>query len=227
MTTMYHVSSFRLETAKATFDVRASLFENLYAATKANRHASAALDKSAVGNDKEAWALYRQRVQHVQDVVFLYAKAAKEQDYERMEALVAPFVAAFQEYLDLLGQDFKARRENLAAFLPHVGTYRKGEYLTYDETGNIMQDEEGGNIFHVENRFSTTSDAAFRKQFERTVVDDGKNIKTRAEVRAERKARDEAQKAAKKAEAKQAKEAGKAKDATAKQAAKAKTAETK
>ena len=154
-------------------------------------------------------------------------KAAKEQDYERMEALVAPFVAAFQEYLDLLGQDFKARRENLAAFLPHVGTYRKGEYLTYDEAGNIMQDEEGGNIFHIENRFSTTSDAAFRKQFERTVVDDGKNIKTRAEVRAERKARDEAQKAAKKAEAKQAKEAGKAKDATAKQAAKAKAAETK
>lgn len=87
--------------------------------------------------------------------------------------------------------------------------------------------EEGGNIFHIENRFSTTSDAAFRKQFERTVVDDGKNIKTRAEVRAERKARDEAQKAAKKAEAKQAKEAGKAKDATAKQAAKAKAAETK
>ena len=80
MTTMYRVSSFRLETAKAAFDVRASLFENLYAATKANRHASAALDKSAVGNDKEAWALYRQRVQHVQDIVFLYAKAAKEQD---------------------------------------------------------------------------------------------------------------------------------------------------
>ena len=57
-------------------------------------------------------------MQHVQDVVFLYAKAAKEQDYERMEALIAPFVAAFQEYLDLLGQDFKARRRSFPMLEP-------------------------------------------------------------------------------------------------------------
>lgn len=207
---MYNNATFRLETAKATIDVNASLFAGLYDATLANRHASKPLDRSAFRDDKDAFSLYKARIQHVQDVVFLYAKAAKMHDYERMESLVAPFIAAFQEYLDLLGKDFKARRENLAAFLPHAGTYRKGEYLTYDEAGNIMQDEEGCNVFHIENRFSTTSDAAFRKQFERTIVDDGENIKTRAEVRAERKARDDAKKAAKKAEAKQAKEAKKA-----------------
>lgn len=140
---------------------------------------------------RDDFKAYSLAVYYMQCDLSRLACAAKRGDSDGLTAASEAFYKSFRvimtEYVGKSGTQYVAGNTEVEAYLPHVGTFRKqadGQYI-----------------------FTPTSEAAFRKNFERTLIlrIDGGEMRTAEEVRAAR----EAKKAAKAAERKAKKETDK------------------
>ena len=147
--------------------------------------------KSTDFDRRDDFKAYALAVYYMQCDLSRLACAAKRGDKDKVDAERVAFYASFknvmEKYVCASDSPYVASNTEAEAYLPHVGTFRKqpdGQYI-----------------------FTPTSEAAFRKSFERTLIlrIDGGEMRTAEEVRAAR----EAKKAAKAAERKAKKEADK------------------
>ena len=147
--------------------------------------------KGADFENRDDFSEYKSHVYYIQRDLSRLACAAKKGDAETAakakEQFYADFKKLMKDYLCGEGDVYVAGPTEAEAYLPHIGTFRKGA--------------DGQPVF------TATGEASFRKSFERTVIMriDGGEMRTAEELR---KAREE-KAAAKRAAAKAKKEAAK------------------
>lgn len=157
-------------------------FAGLLDTIKASRTAT----KSAYTTlaDRDARAYYKQVCEKLQAAIIHRYKASMQDNAEAAKAAEVQFYAAYQRYLDMLGQDYKAQHFDILNAVPFAVSKR-----------NI------GNKEYRYNNIVPTGENTFCKGFELAlcIMLERGEIKTLEQVKAERTAKQKAKREAAKA----------------------------